>query len=98
MRAAILLIAMNAAQAGVISRDWENGKLTLRLDDGGAEIEFAGETSFRYSRGIESRGAAAIVPAFEDTRSTLKLRGRFMTVEIDKASAGLRVSANDVTI
>jgi hypothetical protein len=104
MRAAILLIAISAAHAGVLSRDWENGTLTLRLDDGVAEIEWIGNTAFRFSRGGAS---LPVVPKiqhepvaleFEDSRETLKLRGRYMTVEIDKATAKLRVSANNENV
>ena len=53
-RIAILLIAFSAAQAGVVSRDWENGKLTLRLDDGVAEIEWISGTAFRIRAALES--------------------------------------------
>jgi len=104
MRAAILLIAFSAAYAGVLSRDWENGKLTLQLDDGVAEIEWISSTAFRYSRGVDS---LAVVPKihhepvpveFEDTRGALRIRGRYMTVEIDKPTANLRVSANNETL
>jgi alpha-glucosidase (family GH31 glycosyl hydrolase) len=104
MRAGILLIALSAAHAGVLSRDWENGKLTLQLDDGVAELEWISGTAFRFSHGTAS---LAVLPQikhdpialeFEDTRSILKMRGRYITVEIDKATAKLRVSANDETI
>lgn len=104
MRAAILLIALSAAQAGVLSRDWENGKLALRLDDGVAEIEWISSTAFRYTHGAASLPVLPkikhepVTLDFEDTRTTLKLRGRYMTVEIDKATAKLRVSENSETI
>lgn len=104
MRAAILLIAISAAHAGVLSRDWENGKLALQLDDGVAEIEWISSTAFRYSRGAASLPVLPkikhepVALEFEDTRGALKLRGRYMTVEVDKATAKLRVSANNDTI
>jgi hypothetical protein len=104
MRAAILLIAFSAAYAGVLSRDWENGKLTLRLDDGVAEIEWISSTAFRYSRGIDSLPVIPkihhdpVVLEFEDTRGALIVRGRYLTIEIDKPTAKLRVSANNETI
>jgi glycosyl hydrolase family 31 len=104
MRAAIFLIAISAVQAGVVSRDWENGKLALRLDDGVAEIEWISSTAFRYSRGVASLPVFPKIKhdpvslEFEDTRGALKLRGKYMTVEIDKATAKLRVSANSDTI
>jgi hypothetical protein len=101
MRAAVLLIALSAAQAGVVSRDWENGKLTLRLDDGVAEVEWLSGTSFRFSHRAASLPPINHDPVaveFEDTRSTITMRGRYITIGIDKATAGLRVSANSQTI
>ena len=104
MRVAILLIALSAAHAGVLSRDWENGKLTLQLDDGVAEIEWISGTAFRFSRGGTSLAVLPkikhdpVVLEFEDVRGVMRLRGRYMTIEIDKATAKLRVGANDATI
>ena len=104
MRAAILLIAVSTAQAGVLSRDWNNGKLTLQLDDGVAEVEYISETAFRFSRGATSLPVLPkiahdpVVPQFEDSRTSLKLRGRHLSIEIEKTTAILRVSANDETV
>ncbi len=104
MRVAILLIAISATHAGVLSRDWENGKLALRFDEGVGEIEWISSTAFRYSRGIASLPVLPKIKhdpvslEFEDTRGALKLRGKYMTVEIDKTTARLRVSASDDTI
>jgi hypothetical protein len=104
MRAAILLIAISSVHAGVVSRDWANGKLALQLDDGLAEIEWISGTAFRYSRGDLSLPVLPkikhepVALEFEDVRGSLKMRGRYMTIEIDKATAKLRVSANDETI
>jgi hypothetical protein len=101
MRAAILLIAISAAHAGVVSRDWGNGKLSLQLDDGVAEIEWISSTAFRYARGGTSLPVLPkikhdpVALEFEDTRSALKLRGRYMTVEIDKATAKLHVTTSN---
>src|SRR5450432_619129 len=99
MRAALLLIVLSVVRAGVVSRDWESGKLTLRLDDGVGEIEWISGTAFRFSRGSTSLPVLpkirrdSVVPEFEDVGGTLKLRGRYMTIEIDKATPKLRVSA-----
>src|ERR1700722_1170874 len=104
MRAAMLLIALSAVRAGVLSRDWENGKLSLQLYDAVAEVEWISSTAFRYSRGAASLPVLAkirhdpVALEFEGTRGELKLRGRYMTVEVDKATAKLRVSANNETI
>ncbi len=100
MRSLILLIAVSA-HAGVLSRDFTNGKLALRLDDGVAEIEFISDTAFRYSRGAASLPVfprishEPVTPQFEDTRTALKLSTRRLSIEIEKASAILRVSANN---
>ncbi len=104
MRAAILMIAISAAQAAVVSRDWADGKLALRLDDGVAEIEWLSGTSFRFARGTASLPVLprikheAVASDFEDSRPALKLRGRYISIEIDKATANLRVSANNELI
>src|SRR5580700_8320719 len=101
MRAAILLIAISTAQAAVVSRDWGNGKLSLQLDDGVGEIEYISETAFRYSRGATSLPVLPkiahdpVALQFEDTRSALKLSSRHLTIEIEKATAILRVIGNN---
>jgi Glycosyl hydrolases family 31 len=100
MRVAILLIALSAAHAGVISRDWADGKLTLHLNDGIEEIEWISEKAFHLSRGAASLPAMPkikhdpVLSAFEDTRESLILRGRYVSIEIEKATAKLRVHAN----
>src|SRR5580698_2917511 len=105
MRAKLLwVIAISAAHAGVVSRDWDTHTLNLQLDDGVAEIEWISSTAFRFSRATTSLAVVPkikhdpVVLEFEDTRATLKMRGRYMTVEIDKGTAELRISANDKTI
>lgn len=104
MRAAIFLIALSTAQAAVVSRDWENGKLTLQLDDGVGEVEWISSTAFHYSRGRTSLPDLPkikhdpVALEFEDTREALKMHGRYITVEVDKATARLRISANNETI
>lgn len=104
MRAAILLIAISTAQAGVVSRDWADGKLALRLDDGVAEIEWLSGTSFRFARGAASLPVLsrikheAVASDFEDSRPALKLRGRYISIEIDKATANVKVTASNETI
>jgi alpha-glucosidase (family GH31 glycosyl hydrolase) len=104
MRAAIFLVAISIAQAGVVSRDWANGTLALQLNDGIAEIEYISETAFRFSRGVTSLPVLPkiahdpVVPQFEDSRTTLKLNGRHLSIEIEKATAILRVTANNEAV
>jgi hypothetical protein len=100
----MLLIVFSAAQGGVLSRDWDNDKLTLRLDDGVGEIEWISNTAFHYSRGTASLPVLPKIKhdpvslEFEDAQNTLRVRGRYITVEIDKATAQLRVTANGEAI
>lgn len=99
MRSAIFLIAISVAQGGVLSRDWADGKLTLHLTDGIAEIEWISGTSFHFARGEAS---LPLVPKiqhepvsseFEDTRDALTLKGRYLSIEIEKATEKVRVRA-----
>ena len=39
-----------AAHGAVVSRDWGDGKLTLKLDDGAAEMEWISPVAFRFAR------------------------------------------------
>ncbi len=100
----MLLIAISAAQAGVLSRDWADGKLTLHLDSGISEIEWISGTSFRLSRGATSLPVLprirhdAVPSEFEDTRAALILRGRYLSIEVDKPTANVRVTASGQTI
>jgi hypothetical protein len=94
-----VLLAPLAARAGVLSRDWANGKLTLHLEDGAAQVEWITNTAFHYSRGTLAKiEHDPVAVEFEDIRDTLKLRGRYMTIEIAKATGELRVSASNQTI
>src|SRR5579864_2903624 len=62
----------------VTSRDWAGGKLTLKLGDGSAEIEWISPVAFRVSRrwggGAETLpkiAHEAISPTFEDAGQIL---------------------------
>ena len=57
MRLAAFLMALAAVQAGVVSRDWADGKLTLHLSDGIEEIEWISEKACGNQ---ECAGKAAI--------------------------------------
>lgn len=104
MRAAIFLIAISIAQAGVVSRDWANGKLSLQLDNGVAEVEWISTTAFRFARGAASVPVLPkiahepVAAEFEDTRTSLTLRSRHLAIEIEKATAILRVTANSEVV
>ena len=96
----LLLIAVGVAQAGVVSRDWHDGRLSLRLDDGAAELEWISPVTFRFAR---SFGASAmevparishekITPEFEDAGGLLTMRTRYLTLRINRDDLKLQVS------
>lgn len=93
------ILALGAAQGGVVSRDWGDGKLQLKLDDGDALIEWISPSAFRMARtwgaGMElSRIAhSRISPQFEDVGATLTMRSRYLTVTVDRGDVKLRIAA-----
>lgn len=101
MRAAVCLACSIAAmQAGVVSRDWANGKLTLKLDDGAAEMEWLSPVAFRFARSWNGPVPSLpkivhdeISPEFEDVGSTLTMRTRLLAVVIDRADLKVQVKS-----
>ena len=101
MRVAVCLAcAIAAAQAGVVSRDWADGKLTLKLDDGAAEMEWLSPVAFRFARSwngsLPSLPKVAhdqISPELEDAGSTLTMRTRLLTVVLDRGDLKLQVKS-----
>jgi hypothetical protein len=94
-----------AAPAGIVSRDWKDATLTLKLDDGAAEIEWISPTSFRYTRtwGPQADRLPKIAhdPVkvdFEDRPSGLFMRTRYMNLDLDRASLTLRAKSSDTLI
>jgi len=88
----------------ILSRDWDEGKLTLKLDDGSAEIEWITPVTFRVSR-IWGPGAGsprmvheAIFPAFEDSGQTISMKTRYITLMIDRGDMGMHVMSGDTPI
>jgi hypothetical protein len=106
MRAAVIFwVAMTAAQASVVSRDWADGRLTLKLDDGAAEMEWLSPVAFRFARSwtgeIPSLPKIAhdkISPELEDVGSTLTMRSRYLTVVLDREDLKLQVKSAQNTI
>lgn len=106
MRAICLAVCFStAASAAVISRDWNAGKLTLHLDDGTAEVEWLSSVAFRFSRNwsdaIPRTGALAhekVTPTLEDVGSTLTMRTRYLTVELNRDDLRLNIHAADVPV
>ncbi len=78
-----LFCAIAMCRAGVVSRDWADGKLTLKLDDGTAEMEWLSATSFRFARSWTGPVASlpkithdTISPEFDEAGSTITMRTR----------------------
>jgi hypothetical protein len=104
IRTAVVLFcaAANAFAADkVLSHDWRDGKLTLKLDDGSAEIEWITPIAFHVTRVWGSGDAPvlpkisheAISPALEDQGPSIVMKTRYVTLEVDRADMALRVSA-----
>jgi hypothetical protein len=102
----LAILALTAvAHGGVVSRDWVAGKLSLKLDDGAEQIEWLSPVAIQVSR---SFGAAplnatkiaheAIAPTFEDTNSTLTMKSKYLTVEIDRATAHMRIRSGETAV
>jgi hypothetical protein len=114
MRAFLLILAATAVAhvaAGqtahniVLSRDWDEGKLTLKLDDGSAEIEWITPVSFRVTRnwgaGVATRPKLAhevTLPEFEDAGQTISMKTRYITLVIDRGDMGMHVTSGDAPI
>lgn len=93
-----MFCAIVMCRAGVVSRDWADGKLTLKLDDGTAEMEWLSATSFRFARSWTGPVASlpkithdAISPDFDEAGSTITMRSRLLTVMLDRGDLSLQV-------
>lgn len=103
---AIVMIAMIQAAhaAAVISRDWDEGKLTLKLDDGSAEIDWITPVTFRVSRtwgagtGPPRMAHEVILPAFEDVGRTLTMKTRYITLTIDRGDMAMHVKSGETVV
>jgi glycosyl hydrolase family 31 len=102
----LLLMVVGAAQAGVVSRDWRGGKLKLQLNDGTAEMEWISSVAFRFARSWEGAPAAAlspiahdpVQPTFEESGSTIIMRTKYITAELDRSDLKLRVKSGDTAV
>ncbi len=84
----------------MVSRDWSDGKLTLHLDDGTAELEWLSPVAFHFSRNwsdaVPRVGALAhekITPTLIDVGSTITMSTKYLTVELDRNDLKLRIHA-----
>jgi alpha-glucosidase (family GH31 glycosyl hydrolase) len=95
----VAAIGCAAASAGVISRDWSDGKLSLKLDDGAETIEWISPEAFRVARTwgppiqLSKIAHEKVEPQLEDAGSTLTMRTRFLTVTIDRGDVSMAVAS-----
>jgi hypothetical protein len=100
----LLLAAASALNAAVVSRNWSDGTLTLKLDDGEAQIEWLSPVSFRYARTFGGVLPAthisheAVAPSFEDTASVLRMKSKYFTVEVDRADGRVHVRTGETPV
>jgi len=101
----LVCLVTTALSAGVVSRDWAAGKLTLKLDDGSAEIEWISPVAFRVSRTwggspptLPRLSHEAITPTFEDAGQILSMRSKYLTVEVDRGDVAIRVKSGESPI
>ena len=113
MRDLLLILAITAAGGVatgqtahnvILSRDWDEGKLTLKLDDGSAEIEWITPVTFRVSRnwgvgaGPPRMVHEAILPEFEDVGETISMKTRYITLVVDRGDMAMHVKSGDTPI
>jgi hypothetical protein len=101
MRAILLVFCASLlAPAAVVSRDWNDGKLTLKLDDGAAELEWISPVSFRFARSWTADVPALpkikrekVTPVFDEVGSTVTMKTRYLTVELDRGDLHLHMKS-----
>lgn len=92
------------ARGGVVSRDWADGKLSLKLDDGAETIEWISPAALRVARTwgppMELGRIAhdKIAPEFEDTNQTLTMKSRYLRVTIDRGDVRMGIASGETAI
>src|SRR5437660_4335353 len=101
---AAVLMGM-AAQGGVVSQEWRNGKLALQLDDGSAELEWISTTAFRFTRSWGDRVETlptivheSITPEMLEDNSVITLRSRYLRVELSRSDLNLRLKNGETPV
>src|SRR5579883_496434 len=101
----VLLLFASAASAGIVSRDWTAGKLSMRLDDGAAELEWLSPVAFHFSRNwsdatprLAALAYENIAPELEDAGSTLTMRTKYLTVDLDRNDLALRIHSGETPV
>jgi hypothetical protein len=95
---AVAPLLMSTAHAAIVSQNWREAKLTLKLDDGSAEIEWISPVAFRVARSWGGPLPATtaikhepVLATFENASTGPEMRTRYLTVEADRASMRIRV-------
>jgi alpha-glucosidase (family GH31 glycosyl hydrolase) len=105
MLAALAVWMGMAAQGGVVSQQWSNGKLTLQLDDGSAELEWISSVAFRFTRSwgerADTQPAIAherVTPEMSEANGVFTLRSRYLRVELDRADLSLHLKNGETPV
>jgi glycosyl hydrolase family 31 len=102
---AAFLLLCGWGRAAVVSQEWSDGKLAMRLDDGTAELEWLSPTSFRFARSwggpIANPSKIAhskVEPQLETTDASFTMRSKYMTAAVDRADLKTQVSTGSTAI
>ena len=95
---ALILATFAVAQGAVVSHEWRGSTLTLKLDDGAAELEWISGVAFRFTRtwGEQADRLPAILHDatkvdLEARPDSFFMKTRYMNVELNRADLALRV-------
>jgi alpha-glucosidase (family GH31 glycosyl hydrolase) len=102
----LIVLTVSVAQAAVVSRDWANGKLTLKLDDGTAEVEWISSVAVRFSRTWGPALAPVlpkikherVTPGFVDVSGGLTMRTKYLTFALNGADLSWQVSSGEAPV
>ncbi len=101
----LLFCASLLAPAAVVTRDWSDGKLTMKLDDGAAELEWISAVSFRFARSWTAIlpeqpkiKREKVTPVFDEVGSTVTMKTRYLTVELDRGDLHLHMKAGGSSV
>ncbi len=106
MRLVVCFLGLiTATQAAVVSRDWDAGTLTMRLDDGTAVMEWISPVAFRFARSWDGPIGALpkisherLDPEFEEAASTITIRTKYLTVALDRNDLKLQVRSGQTPV
>ncbi len=101
----MLIVCSSLARAAVVTRDWNDGKLTIKLADGVAELEWISPVSFRFARSWTGSlpehpkiKRDKVTPVFDEVGSTITMKTRYLTVELDRGDLHLNIKAGGTSV